>query len=244
MLPLKLPANFPSQESPFARAIVFAVAALIPVWAHTKDRYFVPLLGGWIVLGVAEVALLVGIALLLRAGAGAKKRYDLLTFEVPFAFEIFFGGIGAIVLGFTLYATSIIGAGDLSYGPTPKPGEISPVSIAAAIFFILIGGALILIRPTWELNESGARCTLFGTGLPFVVLQYPREKLDAVAIEKPLIDATRRITAVVAHIRGKAGMLTFSLPRDAGIPTFLGQDELGQKEAVVAQWRARLSGTP
>ncbi len=238
----KLPPNFPSQEAPFARAIVFAVAALIPVWAHTKGKWYEPRMGGWVLLGLAEVALLVGVALLLRAGAGAKKRYDLLTFEVPFGFELLFGGIGAVVLGFTLYATSIIGAGDLSYGPTPKASEITVPSVVAAIFFILVSGGLILIRPVWEPNESGARCTLFGTGLPVIILQYPREKLDAVAIEKPVIDNVRRIVAVVAHIRGKAGPLTFSLPRDAGIPTFLAEKELSQKDVVVAQWRARLSG--
>jgi hypothetical protein len=147
-----------------------------------------------------------------------------------------------LVLGFTLYATSIIGAGDRSQGLPVTPSEITVPSVVAAIFFITVGAALILVRPVWELNESGARCTLFGTGLPLIVIDYPRASLDAVAVEKALWDATRRLTAVVIHIRGKAGVLTFSLPRDVGIPIFLGQNEFNQKDAVVAQWRARLTG--
>lgn len=220
--------------------MVFALAAALPLLMHVKDRYNQPLLGGWILLGLAELGLLVGIALLLKAASRGEKRFDGLTFELPWMFELFFGGLGAIILGASLYATSIMGAFDLSYD-APKATAISPIAIAAAVFFNGLGAALMLVRPVFDLDEAGARCTLFGTGLPAIVFHTPRAKLDVVAIEKPLIDNTRRIIGVATHLRGKAGPLTFSLPATEGLPRVLGPSELGRKEEVLAAWRARLS---
>lgn len=235
--------NLPSQESPAARALVFALAAALPLLMHSKDRYNQPLVGGWLLLGVAELGLVVCAALLIKTSLRGEKRFDGLTFELPWLFELFFGGLGAIILGVSLYGASTMGAFDLSYD-APKATSISPIAVAAAVFFTGLGAALILVRPVFDLDERGARCTLFGTGLPFVVLQTPREKVDVVALEKPLVDLSRRITGVVIHFRGKAGPLTFTLPSSAGIQRMLGPTELGRKEELLAAWRAHLNGPP
>ncbi|HEY0881073.1 MAG TPA: hypothetical protein VGD87_06070, partial [Archangium sp.] len=238
---LAMKTALPPQESPPARVVVFAFAAVLPLLMHAKDRYNRPLLGGWILLGLAELGLLIGLALLIKTALRGEQRFDGLTFELPWLFELFFGGMGALILGVTLYATSIIGAFDLSYD-APKATAITPIAIAAALLFTGLGAALILIRPVFEFDETGARCTLFGTGLPAIVLQTPRAKLDVVAIERPLIDHARRITGVAIHIRGKAGALTFTLPSSAGIPRFLGPSELGRKDELLAAWRVHLTG--